>query len=50
MTARQQAYKDIKATVGQPKVVGLYWDVWELGVSKVFTSESEKFNKELTFL
>lgn len=48
--AREQAYKDIKDSIGQAKCVGLYWDVWTVGVTKVFSSESKNLNKELTFL
>jgi hypothetical protein len=48
--AREQAYKDIKATIGQAKCVGLYWDVWQVGVTKVFSLEQQNLNKELTFL
>ena len=50
MDAKQQAYKDIKATIGQAKCVGLYWDVWQVGVTKVFSLEQQNLNKELTFL
>ena len=48
--AREQAYKDIKDSIGQAKCVGNYWDVWQVGVTKVFSLEQQNLNKELTFL
>ena len=48
--AQEQAYKDMESVVPTPMAFAdPYFDVWDVSRSRVFSSESLKLNKELTF-
>lgn len=49
--ARDQAYKDMGEVLTKPCAVSdFYFDTWDVSRSRVFSLESKKLNKKLTFL